>query len=92
MRYIDFLLKKGSMYLVYNGQLLYHGCIPLTEQGAFDSFSFEGEQLKGRKMLDKFEEYIRNAASDKHETEDYATDLLWYSWTGKKSPLFVEIA
>ncbi|MFL2097133.1 fructose-1,6-bisphosphatase [Marinilactibacillus psychrotolerans] len=88
VRYIDFLLKKGSMYLVYNGQLLYHGCIPLTEQGAFDSFSFEGEQLKGRKMLDKFEEYIRNAASDKHETEDYATDLLWYSWTGKKSPLF----
>lgn len=88
VRYIDFLLKKGSMYLVYNGQLLYHGCIPLTEQGAFDSFSFEGEQLKGREMLDKFEEYIRNAASDKHETEDYATDLLWYSWTGKKSPLF----
>lgn len=88
VRYIDFLLKKGSMYLVYNGQLLYHGCIPLTEQGAFDSFSFEGEQLKGRRMLDKFEEYIRNAASDKHETEDYATDLLWYSWTGKKSPLF----
>ncbi|MFJ1626729.1 fructose-1,6-bisphosphatase [Marinilactibacillus psychrotolerans] len=88
VRYIDFLLKKGSMYLVYNGQLLYHGCIPLTEQGAFDSFSFEGEQLKGREMLDKFEEYIRNAASDKHATEDYATDLLWYSWTGKKSPLF----
>lgn len=88
VRYIDFLLKKGSMYLVYNGQLLYHGCIPLTEQGELDSFSFEGEQLKGRKMLDKFEEYIRNAASSKQETEDYATDLLWYSWTGKKSPLF----
>lgn len=88
VRYIDFLLKKGSMYLVYNGQLLYHGCIPLTEQGELDSFSFEDEQLKGRKMLDKFEEYIRNAASSKQETEDYATDLLWYSWTGKKSPLF----
>ncbi|MEC6747969.1 fructose-1,6-bisphosphatase [Marinilactibacillus sp. XAAS-LB27] len=88
VRYMKFLLKKGSMYLVYNGQLLYHGCIPLTESGELDSFTFEGVSLKGKDMLDKFEEYIRTAASSRSETEDYATDLLWYSWTGKKSPLY----
>lgn len=88
IRYTNFLLKKGSMYLIYNGQLLYHGCIPLTEEGEIDSFEFEGESLSGRKMLDKFEEYIRSAATAAEETEDYATDLLWYSWSGRKSPLF----
>ncbi|MCC5895954.1 MAG: fructose-1,6-bisphosphatase [Alkalibacterium sp.] len=88
IRFIDFLLKKGSMYLIYNGHLLYHGCIPLNEKGELMSFDFEGESLSGRKMLDKFEEYIRKASTSKDITDDYATDLLWYSWTGKKSPLF----
>lgn len=88
VRYMDFLLEKGSMYLIYNGQLLYHGCIPLDEEGEFVTFSFEGKELSGKGMLDQYEEYIRIAAKDPSITDDYATDLLWYAWTGPTSPLF----
>lgn len=87
-RYTDFLLDKGSMYLIYNDHLLYHGCLPLTEDGKLDSFSFEGKELSGRQMLDVFDSYIRKSAADRSVTDDYATDLLWYAWCGKKSPLF----
>lgn len=87
-RYMDFLLEKGSMYLIYNDQLLYHGCIPLTDEGKLISFSFEGKQSKGKRMLDQYDQYIRQAARNPHKTEDYATDLLWYAWTGSISPLF----
>ncbi len=87
-RYMDFLMKKGSMYLIYNDQLLYHGCIPLTDEGELMSFSFEGKEANGKQMLDKYDQYIRQAARNPHETEDYATDLLWYAWTGPISPLF----
>lgn len=88
IRSMDFLLEKGSMYLIYNDQLLYHGCIPLNENGEFESFSFEGQSLSGKAMLDKYEEYVRLAAKDPFTTEDYATDILWYAWTGPTSPLF----
>lgn len=88
IRYMDFLLEKGSMYLIYNDQLMYHGCIPLDEKGEFKALPFEGESLVGKAMLDKYEEYVRFAAKDPFTNEDYATDMLWYAWTGPISPLF----
>lgn len=32
-RHMNFLMKKGSLYLKYNGNLLIHGCIPIDENG-----------------------------------------------------------
>ncbi len=34
-KHVRFLYSKGSMYLVYNGNLLYHGCIAMNEDGSF---------------------------------------------------------
>ena len=87
-RYIDFLLEKGKMYLIYNGHLLYHGCLPLDEKGEFLSLELEGRKVAGKELLDTFEQYVRMAAKLPHTSEDYPTDVLWYAWAGDKSPLF----
>lgn len=86
--HMDFILRKGSMYLIYNNNLLYHGCIPLTEDGDFDEFEYRGHRYAGRKLLDFFEQRIRAATSKTDFTETDDTDLMWYCWIGKKSPLF----
>ncbi len=87
-RHMNFLMKKGSLYLKYNGNLLIHGCIPVDEHGDMESMEIEGETFKGRELLDKFEEYLRQSFAHKENTDDLATDLVWYLWTGKHSSLF----
>ena len=83
-----FMLEKGSMYLLYNDHLLFHGCIPLDEEGEFMTLRFNDSVTYGKEMLDFFEEHIRNAALNPKVTEDFSTDLIWYAWTGPVSPLF----
>ncbi|SKA04857.1 fructose-1,6-bisphosphatase-3 [Pilibacter termitis] len=87
-RHVHFLLEKGAMYQVYNGQLLFHGCIPLLENGDFASFTLEGHSYEGKALLDAFEHYIRQSARNIDIHDDFATDLIWYCWCGEKSPLF----
>ncbi|MFA4884777.1 MAG: fructose-1,6-bisphosphatase [Desulfotomaculaceae bacterium] len=84
-----FLIDKGSMYKTYNGNLLYHGCIPLTEEGDFQEFELCGQPLKGKALLDAFDEMVRKAyyAQDPQE-KALALDVVWYLWCGANSPLF----
>ena len=85
--HIRFLFNNGSMYLKYNGNLLFHGCIPLTEQGEFSTMKINGDLYQGKKLLDFFDDVIRKSYSYKFETTDYR-DWLWYLWRGELSPLF----
>ena len=87
-RHMQLLLRKGSMYLVYNGHLLFHGCIPLTETGEFLSLELNQAHYHGKKLLDKLERHIRKSAQSPEIHDDFHTDLVWYVWSGKKSPLF----
>ena len=87
-RHMSFLMRKGKLYLPYNGNLLIHGCIPVDENGEMESFEIEGERLSGRDLLDVFEYHVRRAFDHKESTEDISTDLVWYLWTGKYSSLF----
>ncbi|MBW9297407.1 MAG: fructose-1,6-bisphosphatase [Lactococcus raffinolactis] len=87
-RHMQFLVEKGSAYLVYNRHLLYHGCIPLKKDGTFLSMSIGGTLYSGRALLDKFEEHIRRGIRHTEIYDDYSTDLMWYAWAGKCSPLF----
>lgn len=84
---IRFLFNNGSMYLKYNDNLLYHGCVPLTEEGNFSSMEIEGKKYKGKELLDFFDDIIRKSYSYKYEKTDYR-DWLWYLWRGELSPLF----
>lgn len=87
-RHMKFLMKKGSLYLKYNGNLLIHGCIPLDEDGSMKAMEIEGKTYAGRELLDVFERYMRQAFAHPEETDDFATDMIWYLWTGENSSLF----
>ncbi|MFJ7977987.1 fructose-1,6-bisphosphatase [Peribacillus sp. NPDC096379] len=87
-RHMKFLMKKGSLYLKYNGNLLIHGCIPLNEKGNMEKMVIENKTYAGRDLLDIFEHYLRHAFAHPEETNDLATDMVWYLWTGEYSSLF----
>ncbi|MGB8001091.1 MAG: fructose-bisphosphatase class III, partial [Anaerobacillus sp.] len=87
-RHMNFLMKKGSLYLKYNGNLLIHGCIPLDEKGHMEKMTIEDKSYAGRELLDVFENYLRHAFAHPEETDDLATDMVWYLWTGQYSSLF----
>lgn len=87
-RHMNFLMKKGSLYLKYNGNLLIHGCIPLDENGDMEKMEIDGKSYSGRELLDVFERYLRYSFAHPDETDDFATDMVWYLWTGEYSSLF----
>lgn len=84
-KHVDFLFEKGCMYKRYNENLLYHGCIPLDEQGNFDGIEIDGNTYMGREYLDYAERMVRKVR--KGEAGQDGLDFMWYLWTGKKSPL-----
>ncbi len=88
--HIKFLLLKGSMYKVFNGNLLFHGCIPMDENGKFQCVDLGGENYSGKALLDKIDETVNKAYfSDPNSDEKgYARDFLWYLWCGPRSPLY----
>lgn len=83
--HIDFLYNHGGMYKVLNNNLLYHGCIPLREDGEFDTMHLPGGDFSGRAMLDHLDKRVRQAY---YTGDPDSVDLMWYLWCGKKSPLF----
>ena len=89
-QHIEFLYTHGSMYLTYNSNLLYHGCIPLTAKGEFESFEIEGKSYKGKEMCDHFERVARKGYYHRSATHGNANllDYSWYLWCGPLSPLF----
>jgi fructose-1,6-bisphosphatase-3 len=87
-RHMAFLIEKGSLYLSYNHNLLIHGCLPLNEDASFQSITFAGQTYAGKQLLDFFEKNLRLSFSQPWQTEDFATDLVWYLWCGECSSLF----
>lgn len=89
-KHLKFLVNKGSMYLTFNSNLLYHGCIPLTPQGEFKAVKIEGVKYAGKALLDKFDEIIRQCYYYHKNTGDDSVglDYLYYLWPGPDSPLF----
>ena len=88
-RHMQLLLKKGSMYKIYNRNLLYHGCIPLNEDGTFKEIQVYDKVYKGKELYDVLETYVRKAfvAVDEREKEK-GKDILWFIWSSPSSPLF----
>ena len=82
-RHVELLFRHGSMYLVRNGNLLFHGCVPMNEDGTFASMNCEGTWRSGRDYLDFCDRIARRAWRD-HDRA--ALDWLWYLWIGYRSP------
>lgn len=89
-KHVRFLYSNGSLYLKYNSNLLYHGCIPLNQDGGFKRVSIDGKNFSGKALLDKLDLISREAYfyNEDNETKQNALDMMWYLWTGPFSPLF----
>ena len=88
-RHVRLMLKRGSMYKIYNGNLLYHGCVPMNEDGSFVKVNVFGKEYSGKALYDVLESYVRKAffSLDKEEREK-GQDMMWYIWTAPNSPLY----
>lgn len=89
-KHVRFLYSKGGLYKIQNGNLLFHGCIPMNEQGELISFTIGGKERSGREFLDYAEQLCRKASYDKIGTPElqYGLDFMWWLWAGRNSPIF----
>ncbi|MCT8978115.1 fructose-1,6-bisphosphatase [Clostridium sp. CX1] len=89
-RHIKFLYSKGSMYLTYNSNLLFHGCIPLKEDGSFKEVKIGTIKYSGKALLDRIDRVARDSYffKDDIKLKKYGMDMMWYLWCGPDSPVF----
>ena len=88
-RHVRFLFSKGSLYKVYNSNLLYHGCVPVDEKGNFLKVNVFGKEYSGKGLYDVLDHYARKGYYSKNKEEaQKGRDIIWYIWTGPKSPVF----
>lgn len=89
-RHVKFLFTNGSSYKTMNGNLLYHGCVPLTEDGEFDGIEFNKKWYAGKELFDYVDYMMTRAFYGPSEMENdrEAIDFIWYLWCGAKSPMF----
>ena len=89
-RHVHFLYAKGSLYKIYNGNLLFHGCIPLDGKGDFLTFCLDGKERRGKDFLDYADKAARKAYYYRAGSPErkLGMDFLWFLWAGRNSPIF----
>ncbi len=88
-RHVRFLYAKGGLYKIYNGNLLYHGCVPMNADGSFMGVEVFGKRYYGKALYDILEYYARRGYYAKEAKERMAgQDMMWYIWNGPGSPVF----
>lgn len=86
--HIDFIYQIGELYTIFNSNLLYHACIPMELNGEFKEVNFLGEEVKGKKYLDKINETIKDIYAAKNDVNNDLVDIMWYLWVSPDSPFF----
>ena len=88
--HIKFMFTHGALYNVVNGNLLFHGCIPMNEDGSFKECEINGHVLSGKAYMDYLDEHVRDAYFHPKDYEEigFNGDIMWYLWLGANSPLF----
>lgn len=88
--HVQELLIHGSLYGIYNSNLLFHASVPMTEEGSLKEVCVEGQKVAGKDLLDRIEEVVRLAYDEEADAMDRkrARDYFWYLWCGPDSPLF----
>ena len=89
-KHTRFLYSKGGLYKVINGNLLFHGCIPMNNDGSLMTFTIGGKERSGKRFLDYAEKTARKAYYDKRGSAErqFGMDFLWWLWAGRNSPIF----
>ncbi|WP_303859919.1 fructose-1,6-bisphosphatase [Alkalibaculum bacchi] len=86
-KHVRFLLSKGSIYLNYNGNLLFHASLPMNKEGSFKEVKINNKYYKSREFLDKLDQYVREAYFGDGQS-NIGPEIFWYLWCHKDSPLF----
>lgn len=87
-KHLRLLYRRGSLYLVRNGFLLYHAAIPMNADGSFTEVEVLGERVAGKDLMTRVDRVVRLAYFGEGTVKDYALDYMWYLWTGPQSPLY----
>lgn len=89
-KHIRFLFSHGALYTAINGNLLYHGCIPMDEEGNFIEVDFVKGGLKGKDLMEYLDDQVRKEYYEPWNSDQTGQpgDLMWYLWLGGDSPLF----
>ena len=82
---MSYVAQKGSTYLIRDDHLIFHGCVPVDDQGEFLPFPVDGRPCTGRALFDALNVVVHRAMRDKRPDD---LDMLWYLWTGPLSPMF----
>jgi len=90
--HMRFLFQYGFMYLVYNKNLLFHGCIPLNKDGGFTGLEIDGRTYQGKALFDVLDKKIRSAYLTRYQKDNLDKDYFVYLWQGPNSPLFGKTA
>lgn len=93
-KHVNFLYTKGSLYKIYNDNLLIHGCILMDENGEFREVNINGKLLSGKEYFDEIEKIARQGyfADEESIERKNGMDFLWYLWCGENSPIFCKDA
>ena len=89
-KHIRFLYSKGSLYKIQNGNLLFHGCVPMSAEGEILTFTMGGKERSGKEFMDYADQICRKASYDKIGTPEkqFGLDFMWWLWAGRNSPIF----
>lgn len=89
-RHVQFLYAQGSVYRCVNGNLLYHGAVPMDREGGFARVTFRGETYSGRAWFDCCDRLARMGyfAPKGSAERQLGQDFLWYLWCGAHSPIY----
>ncbi|MBP9019244.1 MAG: fructose-1,6-bisphosphatase [Rikenellaceae bacterium] len=89
-KHIRFIYSKGSLYLVRNSNLLYHGSVPMNADGTFKNVRIQGIDYSGKQLFDKIDQVVRQAYFEEKKAKEkrFGQDFIWYLWCGPSSPPF----
>ena len=89
-KHVRFWFSKGSMYLIHDNHLLYHGCIPMNSDGSFRTFVVGEQEVGPKEFMDHVEHFVRKGYFSTEQTAEKqrGLDMFWYLWSGADSPLF----
>ncbi|HEX8069435.1 MAG TPA: fructose-bisphosphatase class III [Pyrinomonadaceae bacterium] len=87
-QHMSFVVRHGAMWLRRDQALIFHGCVPVDEQGGFLTLEVDGKEHRGRALFDALDSVVRRAFRKGAPSADADADWLWYLWTGAVSPLF----
>jgi fructose-1,6-bisphosphatase-3 len=88
-----FVVSHGQMVLRRDLCAIFHGCVPVDDAGEPLAMVIDGEPRRGKALFDAFERVVQRAfhralRKGVDEVAELDRDLIFYLWTGPRSPCF----